>query len=147
MRRASNSTASGTSSYRPPPSLRWTLEGVDMYDHKSYLQRQPKMRAILLDWLFEVSEFHNLHQHTTYLAQDYFDRFMLTQENISKEYLQLIGISALFIASKIKEIYPPKISEFAYITDGACDLWDIQCTELHILKALDWNLYPETPIS
>ncbi|XP_034029811.1 G1/S-specific cyclin-E2-like [Thalassophryne amazonica] len=119
--------------------------------HKSYLQRhpklQPKMRAILLDWLFEVSEVYNLHRQTAYLAQDYFDRFMLTQENISKDYLQLIGISALFIASKIEEIYPPKIYEFAYVTDGACDLWDIQRTELHILKALDWNLCPETPIS
>lgn len=33
-----------------------------------------------------------------------------------------------------QEIYPPKIFEFAYVTDGACDTWDIQRTELHILK-------------
>nr|XP_057909388.1 G1/S-specific cyclin-E2 isoform X2 [Doryrhamphus excisus] len=118
---------------------------------KSYMQRHPKlqpsMRAILLDWLLEVSEVYCLHRQTAYLAQDYFDRFMLTQEDVNKDYLQLIGITALFIASKIEEIYPPKIGEFAYVTDGACDTWDIQCTELHILKALDWTLCPETPIS
>lgn len=34
----------------------------------------------------------------------------------------------------LQEIYPPKIFEFAYVTDGACDMWDIQRTELHILK-------------
>lgn len=73
---------------------------------KSYLQRhpklQPKMRAILLDWLLEVCEVYSLHRQTAYLAQDFFDRFMLTQENVNKDYLQLIGISALFVAAKIE---------------------------------------------
>ncbi|KAK2845164.1 hypothetical protein Q5P01_011823 [Channa striata] len=145
----------------PIPRLSWAssddvwikmLNKELKYVHdKSYLQRhpklQPKMRSILLDWLLEVSEVYSLHRQTAYLAQDYFDRFMLTQQNVNKDYLQLIGITALFIASKIEEIYPPKIFEFAYVTDGACDIWDIQRTELHILKALDWNLCPETPIS
>ncbi|XP_071770057.2 G1/S-specific cyclin-E2 [Centroberyx gerrardi] len=145
----------------PIPCLSWAssddvwikmLNKELKYVHdKSYLQQhpkmQPKMRAILLDWLFEVSEVYCLHRQTAYLAQDYFDRFMLTQENVNKDYLQLIGITALFIASKTEEIYPPKIHEFAYVTDGACDTWDIQRTELIILKALDWNLCPETPIS
>ncbi|KAM9723917.1 G1/S-specific cyclin-E2 isoform 2-T2 [Menidia menidia] len=145
----------------PIPSLSWACSD-DMwikmiskelqYVHdKSYLQRhpklQPKMRAILLDWLLEVSEVYSLHRQTAYLAQDFFDRFMLTQENVNKDYLQLIGITALFVASKIEEIYPPKIFEFAYVTDGACDVWDIQRTELHVLKALDWKLCPETPIT
>ncbi|XP_033933446.1 G1/S-specific cyclin-E2 [Pseudochaenichthys georgianus] len=145
----------------PIPRLSWAssddvwikmLNKELKYVHdKSYLQRhpklQPKMRAILLDWLLEVCEVYSLHRQTAYLAQDFFDRFMVTQENVNKDYLQLIGISALFIASKIEEIYPPKILDFAYVTDGACDFWDIQRTELHILKALNWNLCPETPIS
>ncbi|XP_008321105.1 G1/S-specific cyclin-E2 [Cynoglossus semilaevis] len=145
----------------PIPRLSWAsaddvwinmLNKELKYVHdKSYLQSHPKlqpsMRAILLDWLLEVSEVYSLHRQTAYLAQDYFDRFMLTQQDVNKDYLQLIGITALFIASKIEEIYPPKIFEFAYVTDGACDMWDIQRTELHILKALDWNLCPETPIS
>lgn len=103
-----------------------------------------------------MSEVYSLHRQTAYLAQDFFDRFMLTQEDVSKEHLQLLGITALFIASKIEvslvpppdpppgtgtqnlsvpqEIYPPKICEFAYVTDGACDMWDIQQTELLMLK-------------
>ena len=43
-----------------------------------------------------------LHRQTAYLAQDFFDRFMVTQENVDKDCLQLIGITALFIASKIE---------------------------------------------
>ncbi|CAL9705062.1 unnamed protein product [Knipowitschia caucasica] len=145
----------------PLPQLSWAscddvwikmLNKELKYVHdKSYLQKhpkiQPKMRAILLDWLLEVSEVYSLHRQTAYLAQDFFDRFMLTQDNMNKDFLQLVGITALFIAAKIEEIYPPKIFEFAYVTDGACDIWDIQKTELLILKALDWQLCPETPIS
>lgn len=45
---------------------------------------------------------YGLHRQTAYLAQDFFDRFMLTQEDVSKEHLQLLGITALFIASKME---------------------------------------------
>lgn len=51
---------------------------------------------------------YSLHRQTTYLAQDFFDRFMLTQEDVRKESLQLLGITALFIASKIEvSLTPP----------------------------------------
>ncbi|KAJ8291033.1 hypothetical protein GJAV_G00020650 [Gymnothorax javanicus] len=145
----------------PLPCLSWAdsedvwikmLNKELKYIHdKSFMERhprlQPKMRAILLDWLLEVSEVYALHRETFYLAQDYFDRFMLTQEDISKTRLQLIGITSLFIASKIEEIYPPKLHEFAYVTDGACDEDEILEMELIMLKALNWELCPETVIS
>lgn len=145
----------------PLPCLSWAnsddvwikmLNKELKYVHdKSFMQRhpklQPKMRSILLDWLLEVSEVYTLHRETFYLAQDFFDRFMLTQENVGKTRLQLIGITCLFIASKIEEIYPPKLHEFAYVTDGACDEDDILEMELILLKALNWELCPETVIS
>lgn len=49
-----------------------------------------------------MCEAYVLHRQTFYLAQDFFDRFMLTQDDVDKERLQLIGITALFIASKIE---------------------------------------------
>uniref|UniRef100_A0A6I8NW19 G1/S-specific cyclin-E1 n=1 Tax=Ornithorhynchus anatinus TaxID=9258 RepID=A0A6I8NW19_ORNAN len=108
---------------------------------KHFLQRhpllQPKMRAILLDWLMEVCEVYKLHRETFYLAQDFFDRFMATQQNIVKTLLQLIGISSLFIAAKLEEIYPPKLHQFAYVTDGACTEDEILSMELIIMKLLD----------
>uniref|UniRef100_H0XU36 Cyclin E2 n=1 Tax=Otolemur garnettii TaxID=30611 RepID=H0XU36_OTOGA len=108
---------------------------------------EPQMRSILLDWLLEVSEVYTLHRETFYLAQDFFDRFMLTQKDINKNMLQLIGITSLFIASKLEEIYAPKLQEFAYVTDGACSEEDILRMELMILKALNWELCPVTIIS
>lgn len=49
-----------------------------------------------------MSEVYTLHRETFYLAQDFFDRFMLTQVAIGKNQLQLIGITSLFIASKLE---------------------------------------------
>lgn len=107
---------------------------------------QPRMRAILLDWLNEVCEVYKLHRETYYLALDYLDRYLSTNVSISKTFLQLIGITCLFIAAKVEEIYPPKLSEFAYVTDGACSEDDILKQELVILCALKWQTNPITII-
>ncbi|XP_041793744.1 G1/S-specific cyclin-E1 [Chelmon rostratus] len=118
---------------------------VHMMDNHPHLQ--PKMRAILLDWLMEVSEVYKLHRETYHLAQDYFDRFMATQRNVFKTTLQLIGITCLFIAAKVEEMYPPKVHQFAYVTDEACTEDEILSMEIIIMKELDWSLSPQTPIS
>lgn len=107
---------------------------------------QPRMRAILLDWLNEVCGAYNFHRETYYLALDYLDRYLSTNVKICKNYLQLIGITCLFIAAKVEEIYPPKLSEFAYVTDGACSEDDILKQELVILSALKWRTCPITII-
>ncbi|KPP74030.1 G1/S-specific cyclin-E2-like [Scleropages formosus] len=124
--------------------LKYVHDSGFMEQHPSL---QPSMRSILLDWLMEVSEVYTLHRETFYLAQDFFDRFMMTQKDVQKNRLQLIGITCLFIASKIEEIYPPKLHEFAYVTDGACDEEEILEMELIVLKELNWDLCPETVIS
>uniref|UniRef100_A0A8C6SRJ0 Cyclin E1 n=1 Tax=Neogobius melanostomus TaxID=47308 RepID=A0A8C6SRJ0_9GOBI len=118
---------------------------VHMMDKHPHLQ--PKMRAILLDWLMEVSEVYKLHRETYHLAQDYFDRFMATQRNVFKSTLQLIGITSLFIAAKVEEMYPPKLHQFAYVTDEACTEDEILSMEIIIMKELNWSLSPQTPVS
>ncbi|XP_037592893.1 G1/S-specific cyclin-E1-like [Cebus imitator] len=108
---------------------------------------QPKMRAILLDWFMEVCEGYKLHRDTFYLTQNFFDWYMATQENVVKTLLQLIGISSLFIAAKLEEIYPPKLHRFAYVTDGACSGDEVFTMELMIMKALTWGSSPLTIVS
>lgn len=156
-----SASGSGSGKSNPLPSLPWA-DGSQVWsimclgDQKTLSQRdpdmfqrhptlQPRMRAILLDWLIEVCEVYKLHRETYYLAMDYIDRYLSTHQNIPKSQLQLIGITCLFIASKVEEIYPPKISEFAYVTDGACTEEEILGKELIVLKGLGWNLSPITP--
>ncbi|XP_029635699.1 G1/S-specific cyclin-E isoform X1 [Octopus sinensis] len=105
---------------------------------------QSKMRAILLDWLIEVCEVYKLHRETYYLSLDFIDRYLSKEKCVIKHQLQLIGITSLFIAAKLEEIYPPKLSDFAYVTDGACSDAEILNQELVMLKVLSWDLSPMT---
>ncbi|GAB4816531.1 hypothetical protein N2152v2_003577 [Parachlorella kessleri] len=63
----------------------------------------PKMRAILVDWLIDVSLKFKLAPETLYLATSYLDRF-LQKRAVQRSSLQLVGIAALHIASKYEEI-------------------------------------------
>lgn len=120
------------------------LRNAHMLDNHPGLQ--PRMRAILLDWLIEVCEVYKLHRETYYLAVDYLDRYLTAQRKVQKTHLQLIGITCLFVAAKVEEIYPPKIGEFAYVTDGACQESDILQYEILLLQALEWSISPVTPM-
>ncbi|XP_053673745.1 G1/S-specific cyclin-E [Anopheles nili] len=124
--------------------LAWLDREPSMFDNHPGLQ--PRMRSILLDWLNEVCEVYKLHRETFYLAMDYVDRYLSRRKEMKKTHLQLLGITALFIAAKVEEIYPPKIGEFAYVTDGACTAEDILQEELLVLCDLDWNVNPVTAI-
>lgn len=112
-----SASGSGSGKSNPLPSLPWA-DGSQVWsimclgDQKTLSQRdpdmfqrhptlQPRMRAILLDWLIEVCEVYKLHRETYYLAMDYIDRYLSTHQNIPKSQLQLIGITCLFIASKV----------------------------------------------
>ncbi|XP_023244954.1 G1/S-specific cyclin-E isoform X2 [Copidosoma floridanum] len=117
-----------------------TLLNRDSQCFSKHPTLQPRMRAILLDWLIEVCEVYKLHRETYYRAMDFIDRYLSRQSNLPKNQLQLVGVTCLFIAAKFEEIYPPKISEFAYVTDAACTEQEILAKERIILKDLEWKL-------
>ena len=77
---------------------------------------QPRMRAILLDWLIEVCEVYRLHRETFYLAVDFIDRFLSLSPPVHKNMLQLIGVTCIFIGAKIEETFPPKLQQFCQLT-------------------------------
>jgi hypothetical protein len=77
-----------------------------------------KMRAILVDWLIDVHLKFKLLPETLYLTVEYIDRY-LNKEPVTRKKLQLVGVTAMLIASKYEEIYAPEIRDFVYITDKA----------------------------
>ena len=50
-----------------------------------------------------------------------------------------MGVTALLIASKYEEIYPPELKDFVYITDRAYTKQDVLQMEFHILNALSFD--------
>lgn len=87
-----------------------------------YMERQEdineKMRAILIDWLIEVHLKFKLVPESLFLTVNLIDRY-LEKETVNRQKLQLVGVTAMLIACKYEEIYPPIVKDFVYITDNA----------------------------
>jgi cyclin E len=53
---------------------------------------------------------------------------------VSKKTLQLVGATALFMASKVEEVYPARVSMFVGATDNAFKASEILEMELKMFK-------------
>ncbi|XP_011155100.1 G2/mitotic-specific cyclin-B [Harpegnathos saltator] len=105
-----------------------------------------KMRSVLVDWLVEVHQQFRLMQETLYLTVAIIDRFLQSYRTIDRKRLQLVGVTAMFIASKYEEMYSPDISDFVYITDQAYTKSDILQMEMVIVKTLNFSFGRPLPL-
>lgn len=62
------------------------------------------MRAILLDWMMEVSMEFGLKRETYHYAINYIDRYLTAVINVQKWELQLVGVTALYMAAKVEVV-------------------------------------------
>ncbi|KAL0297301.1 UNVERIFIED_CONTAM: Cyclin-A2-1 [Sesamum radiatum] len=97
------------------------------------------MRAILIDWLVEVSDEYRLVPDTLYLTVNLIDRF-LSENYIEKQKLQLLGVTCMLIASKYEEICAPRIEEFCFITDNTYTKDEVVKMESRVLNFLGFQL-------
>ncbi|XP_022772336.1 cyclin-A1-4-like isoform X2 [Durio zibethinus] len=94
------------------------------------------MRAILIDWLVEVTEEYRLVPETLFLTVNYIDRY-LSGNSINRQQLQLLGVACMMIASKYEEICAPQVEEFCYVTDNTyCkdEILEMESAVLNYLK-------------
>ncbi|XP_045793223.1 G2/mitotic-specific cyclin S13-7-like [Trifolium pratense] len=113
-----------------------------------YMDSQPeineKMRAILIDWLVDVHTKFQLSPEALYLTINIVDRF-LAVKLVPRRELQLVGISAMLMASKYEEIWPPEVNDFVTLSDYAYTHEQILIMEKTILGKLEWTLTVPTP--
>ncbi|XP_036966939.1 G2/mitotic-specific cyclin-B3 isoform X2 [Acanthopagrus latus] len=109
----------------------------------NYMSKQPslnpEMRAILIDWLVEVQENFELYHETLYLAVKMADHY-LDQTPVHREMLQLVGSTAMLIASKFEERSPPCVDDFLYICDDAYKREELISMEANILQTLRFDI-------
>lgn len=115
------------------------------YTEKVQKDVTPNMRAILVDWLIEVAEEYKLCSTTLYLSISYIDLF-LSQNVLNKQKLQLLGVSAMLIASKYEEISPPHVEDFCYITDNTYSKQEVVKIEADILNSLKFEMGSPTTL-
>lgn len=115
-----------------------------------YIEHQPdlewKMRGILVDWLIEVHTRFRLLPETLFLAVNIIDRF-LSVEVVALDRLQLVGVAAMFIASKYEEVLSPHVANFSHVADDTFTDKEILDAERHILATLDYNMSYPNPMN
>jgi hypothetical protein len=112
------------------------------------------MRSILFDWMLEVflyteinykvcSEFQ-MKRETLYLAFYYVDKFLSLESNVKNDEFQLLGLTAMYVACKMEEVYPIQTSDFLLSADNLYSLDQIASMELALYRKLDFHLTPTT---
>eukprot|EP00249_Psilotum_nudum_P023718 c28960_g1_i4 orf=981-2432(-) len=113
-----------------------------------YMSRQAdineKMRAILIDWLIEVHLKFKLMPETLFLTTNLIDRY-LSCECVLRKNLQLVGVTAMLVASKYEEIWAPEVQDFVFISDNAYTREQVLKMEKDMLNKLKFNLTVPTP--
>jgi cyclin B len=109
----------------------------------NYMSRQldinEKMRSILIDWLIELNLKFDLVSETLFLSVSIIDRF-LAKKQVTRKSLQLIGITAVLIATKYEEVWVPELRDFVFISDKAFNRYQIISMEKNILNAINFQL-------
>ena len=102
------------------------------------------MRSILIDWLISLQNKFFYNSKTLFLAINLIDRY-LSEKQIFRERFQLLGITALFIASKYEEMYMKNINEYVEITAKTFNKYEILEMESQLIDLVNFNL--ELPLS
>ncbi|KAL2895093.1 putative cyclin-A3-1 [Bienertia sinuspersici] len=109
-----------------------------------YMQRIQKdvsanMRGILVDWLVELAEEFKVVSDTLYLTVSHIDRY-LSFKPISRQKLQLLGVSAMLIASKYEEIDPKPVEKFCDMTENTYTKHEVVEMEADVLRTLNYEM-------
>ncbi|KAG6758098.1 hypothetical protein POTOM_038434 [Populus tomentosa] len=104
----------------------------------------PQMRGIVINWLIEVHFKFELMPETLYLMVTLLDRY-LSQVEIKKSELQLVGLTALLLASKYEDFWHPRIKDLISISAESYTRGQMLVMEKLFLKKLKFRLNEPTP--
>ncbi|KAL1458189.1 hypothetical protein WDU94_008357 [Cyamophila willieti] len=98
-----------------------------------------EMRSVLVDWMVEVQETFELNHETLYLAVKLVDLF-LSKALCSRENLQLLGATAIFVSSKFDDRIPPQLSDLEYICSHTYSVQDLKDMEIKLVSTVGFDL-------
>jgi hypothetical protein len=111
-----------TAEYAPQVFRHLTKEEELCRYPSNFMQNQSeidrKKRSYLIDYLIEVHYKFKMQPETLYVTVGLVDRFLIAQPNVPKRDLQLLGITAIHIAGKYEEIYPPTLDKLVRVTQS-----------------------------
>ncbi|EPE04685.1 g2 mitotic-specific cyclin-b [Ophiostoma piceae UAMH 11346] len=105
-----------------------------------------KTRGVLIDWLVEVHTRFHLLPETLFLAVNIVDRF-LSAKVVQLDRLQLVGVTAMFIAAKYEEVLSPSVGSFRHVADDGFTEAEILSAERFMLGTLNYDLSYPNPMN
>ncbi|XP_060571262.1 cyclin-O protein A-like [Ruditapes philippinarum] len=119
----------------------------EKYHVPACLDNQPEVstgvRRVLIQWLTSVHHCLKLCQDTLYLAVNIIDR-VLDVMQVSRDCLELLGITCLLVASKQNEICPPEIHELLEKCEDTFTREQVKQLEMIVLMATSFDLLAPT---
>ncbi|CAD8153794.1 unnamed protein product [Paramecium pentaurelia] len=120
------------------------LQEIEHFPNPDYMvsiqtQINPKVRAILMDWMIDVCSVYHMKRDTYYLAVAYVDSY-LSKKSIPKVDVQLLGTASMLIASKMEEVEAKHVSEFEKAANHGYTIDQIYQMEIDVCTVLQWHL-------
>jgi G2/mitotic-specific cyclin 1/2 len=104
------------------------------------------MRSELVEWLMSIHTMCRMHPETLHLTVNILDRFLsLRQVDVGQ--LQLMGMAALWIASKYEEKMTFSVELLVYVCDGAYSMQEIVQAERYMLQVLEYGIFYAGPLN
>ncbi|XP_057949034.1 putative cyclin-B3-1 isoform X2 [Malania oleifera] len=104
----------------------------------------PQMRSILINWLIEVHFKFDLMPETLYLTVTLLDQY-LSLVAIKKNEMQLVGLTALLLASKYEDFWHPRVRDLISISAESYTRDHVLGMEKLMLNKLKFRLNSPTP--
>jgi hypothetical protein len=82
---------------------------------------------------------------TLYVTVSIIDRY-LSRVLIKKSQLHLLGVTALLIATKYEEIYPPDLKDLLSVSENKFTKEEVLTMEFNILTSLEFNFFASTSL-
>jgi len=110
------------------------------HDYLSKTQSEIKdtSRAFLVEWIIDVHRKFRLMPETLHVTINIIDRYLSIAE-IKKSQLHLLGVTALLIATKYEEIYPPELKDLLSVSENKFTKAEVLKMESKILSTLSFN--------
>lgn len=103
-----------------------------------------RVRAIAIDWLFDVRIKFHMRPETLFMAISLLDRYLSiggAQEQVLRTDLQECACAAMMLASTLEESYPPETRDYVYISDNCFTAPALKTRSWRIAAALQFNLW------
>ena len=97
-------------------------------------------RGFLVEWIIDVHRKFRLMSETLYVTIGIIDRY-LSKVTIKKSQLHLLGVTALLIATKYEEIYPPDLKDLLSVSENKFTKEEVLKMEFIILQTLEFNFF------